>query len=72
VEDEEGRKGLHNGRQDDQEHKLTLPTVSNYTIHETTNDSDNGKQEGRRPTGLSIYCGFATSSCVSLVSRSPD
>ncbi|XP_039789324.1 alpha-1,3-arabinosyltransferase XAT2-like isoform X3 [Panicum virgatum] len=45
-EDEEGRKGLHNGRQDDQEHKLTLPTVSNYTIHETTNDSDNGKQEG--------------------------
>ncbi|CAL5022235.1 unnamed protein product [Urochloa decumbens] len=41
-EDEEGRKGLHEGHQ---EHKVTLPTVSNYTIHDAAGDSDNGKQE---------------------------
>nr|UFQ91318.1 xylan arabinosyltransferase 2 [Panicum virgatum] len=46
--EEEGRNGLHKGRQEDQEHKMTLPTVSNYSIHETTNDSDNGKQEDRK------------------------
>ncbi|PUZ75683.1 hypothetical protein GQ55_1G219300 [Panicum hallii var. hallii] len=47
-EDEEGRKGLRKGHQEDKEHKVTLPTVSNYTIHEATDDSDNGKQEDRK------------------------
>ncbi|CAO2038498.1 unnamed protein product [Urochloa humidicola] len=41
-EDEEGRK---EGHQEHQEYKVTLPTVSNYTIHDAAEDSDNGKQE---------------------------
>ncbi|CAN6272546.1 unnamed protein product [Urochloa humidicola] len=41
-EDEEGRK---EGHQEHQEHKVTLPTVSNYTIHDAAEDNDNGKQE---------------------------
>ncbi|CAN6238027.1 unnamed protein product [Urochloa humidicola] len=44
-EDEVGRKGLHEGHQEHLEHKVTLPTVSNYTIHDAAEDSDNGKQE---------------------------
>jgi hypothetical protein len=28
---------------------LTLPTVSNYTIHDATDGTNNGKQEGERP-----------------------
>ena len=57
--EEEGRNGLHKGHQEDQEHKMTLPTVSNYSIHETTNDSDNGKQEGTyRAFYLLRICNF--------------
>jgi hypothetical protein len=36
---EEGKKGHHG------HHKMTLPTVSNYTIRDTE-DNDNAKQEG--------------------------
>ncbi|OEL17843.1 hypothetical protein BAE44_0021138 [Dichanthelium oligosanthes] len=44
-EHEEGRKDLQEGHQEHQQHKLNLPTVSNYTIHDAAEDSDNGKQE---------------------------
>ncbi|XP_062223416.1 alpha-1,3-arabinosyltransferase XAT2-like isoform X4 [Phragmites australis] len=43
---EEGRKGVEEGHQEHQ-HKVTLPTVSNYTIHDAE-DSDNGKQEDEK------------------------
>nr|CAB3450753.1 unnamed protein product [Digitaria exilis] len=44
-EDEDSTKGLQEGHQEHLEHKVTLPTVSNYTIHDATEDGDNGKQE---------------------------
>ncbi|ONM11518.1 putative replication protein [Zea mays] len=44
-EDDRGRKSQQEGHKEHQQHKLTLPTVSNYTIHDATDGTDNGKQE---------------------------
>ncbi|CAD6244736.1 unnamed protein product [Miscanthus lutarioriparius] len=44
-EDDEGRKSQQEGHKEHQQQKLTLPTVSNYTIHDATDGTDNGKQE---------------------------
>ncbi|XP_062218951.1 alpha-1,3-arabinosyltransferase XAT2-like isoform X2 [Phragmites australis] len=49
---EEGWKG-EEGHQDHQ-HKVTLPTISNYTIHDATEDNDNGKQEADEKTDTEI------------------
>jgi hypothetical protein len=46
---EEGRKGgEEDGHQEGHQRKVTLPTVSNYTIHDATEDNGNGSPEGRR------------------------
>jgi hypothetical protein len=46
---QEGRKdGEGDEHEEEHRHKVTLPTVSNYTIHDATEDHGNGNQEGRR------------------------
>ena len=35
-------------------HKVTLPTVSNYTIHDTE-DTENAKRDGVYPIPIFIY-----------------
>ncbi|KAK3157856.1 hypothetical protein QOZ80_2AG0129180 [Eleusine coracana subsp. coracana] len=45
---EEGRKAEEDDGHHDHQHKVTLPTVSNYTIHDATEDNDNAKQEDGR------------------------
>ncbi|KAJ1279127.1 hypothetical protein BS78_04G132000 [Paspalum vaginatum] len=44
-EDEEWKKVQQEGDQEHLQLKVTLPTVSNYTIHDAAEDSDNGKRE---------------------------
>ncbi|KAF0901396.1 hypothetical protein E2562_000277 [Oryza meyeriana var. granulata] len=39
-------KGEEEGEHTEQKHKVTLPTVSNYTIHDAAEDTENAKQEG--------------------------
>ncbi|WVZ76421.1 hypothetical protein U9M48_024398 [Paspalum notatum var. saurae] len=44
-DEEEGEKGQQEGNQEQQQLKVTLPTVSNYTIHDASEESDNEKRE---------------------------
>ncbi|RCV06165.1 hypothetical protein SETIT_1G141700v2 [Setaria italica] len=61
-EDEEGSKVLLEGHQEHQEHKVTLPTVSNYTIRDAAEDSDNGKQEdGKTDSEIKLAMAVAQS-----------
>jgi hypothetical protein len=49
-----GKEGEERGHAAEK-HKVTLPTVSNYTIHDTE-DTENGKQDdGAYPHSLFIY-----------------
>lgn len=44
-EEEKRKKGQQEGHQEHQLLKVTLPTVSNYTIHDAAEDSSKGKHE---------------------------
>uniref|UniRef100_I1Q5U6 Glycosyltransferase 61 catalytic domain-containing protein n=1 Tax=Oryza glaberrima TaxID=4538 RepID=I1Q5U6_ORYGL len=45
----------------EQKHKVTLPTVSNYTIHDAAEDTENAKQEGMNNVqqGSKPLCDFS-------------
>ncbi|XP_006656081.1 alpha-1,3-arabinosyltransferase XAT3 [Oryza brachyantha] len=53
-EEEEGE-----GEHVDQKHKVTLPTVSNYTIHDAAEDTENAKQEDNVQQGSKPLCDFS-------------
>uniref|UniRef100_A0A804P235 Glycosyltransferase 61 catalytic domain-containing protein n=1 Tax=Zea mays TaxID=4577 RepID=A0A804P235_MAIZE len=66
-EDDRGRKSQQEGHKEHQQHKLTLPTVSNYTIHDATDGTDNGKQEAldnmERDKPLCDFSNFRANVC---------
>uniref|UniRef100_A0A0E0E1X8 Glycosyltransferase n=1 Tax=Oryza meridionalis TaxID=40149 RepID=A0A0E0E1X8_9ORYZ len=61
-----GGDGESNGNDEEREHaeqkhKVTLPTVSNYTIHDAAEDTENAKQEGMNNVqqGSKPLCDFS-------------
>lgn len=59
--DGESKGNDEEGEHAEQKHKVTLPTVSNYTIHDAAEDTENAKQEGMNNVqqGSKPLCDFS-------------
>uniref|UniRef100_A0A0E0D2V2 Uncharacterized protein n=1 Tax=Oryza meridionalis TaxID=40149 RepID=A0A0E0D2V2_9ORYZ len=59
--DGESKGNDEEGEHAGQKHKVTLPTVSNYTIHDAAEDTENAKQEGMNNVqqGSKPLCDFS-------------